>query len=175
MNKNVIAREDVVRSALLHYIHNGLARDIRKQNMECYPHMRFIDCVDGVVRVVIGGEDPQMNSTISRDVFIDGFVRVFVRPLLLERFPDLEKVSYIKTTSEIYDMAVNLLGGRVEYANFWTSPHSFYECMKLFGDNHPSVQGCLKATFAKEGQTSHNNYTGSTFTTPSFFNRFSMG
>ena len=73
-------------------------------------------------------------------------------------------------------MAVNLLGGHVEYANFWTSPLSFYECMKLFGDNHPSIQGCLKATFAKEGQTSlHNNYTGSSFTTPSFFNWFSMG
>ena len=76
----------------------------------------------------------------------------------------------------IYDMAVNLVGGQVEYANYWNSPHRFYECMKLFGDNHRIMQGCIKATFAKEGQpVTTNNYTVSTFTTPTFFNWFSMG
>ncbi len=107
------------------------------------------DAITREITLLIAGIDPQMHSTISRDVFIDGFVRVFVRPLLLKRFSDLKKVTYIKTTSEIYDMAVNLLGGCVEYSTFWTSPHSFYECMKLFGDNHPSIQGCLRVTFLR--------------------------
>ena len=77
------------------------------------------------ITLLIAGVDPQMHSTLSQDVFIDGFVRVFVRPCLLEKFPDLKKVTYIKTTNDIYDMAVNLLGRWVEYASYWTFPHNF--------------------------------------------------
>ena len=70
------------------------------------------------ISLLIAGIDPQMHSTISQDVFIDGFDRVFVRSCLLETFPDLLKVTALKTTDDIYNMAVNLLGGQVEYANY---------------------------------------------------------
>ena len=160
------------------YINDGLPRDIISQNQECYSTMKFVD-YDAVAReviVLIAGVDPQMHSTVCRDVFVDGFVRVFVRPLLLQKFSDLLSVRYLKTTDGEFDDAVKAAGGVVEYSNHWTNPKSFYDCMKLFGDNHPSVQGCLKATFAKKGHpTQHDNYTASLFTTPTFFNRFDLG
>ena len=160
------------------YIDDQLPRDIISQNQECYSIMKFVDfdAITREVTVLIAGDDPQMHSTICRDVFIDGFVRVFVRPLLKQQFTDLDSVNYIKTTNANYDNAVRVLGGRVEYFNYWTSPHSFYDCMKLFGDNHPLIQGCLKSTFSKSRSPStHDNYTATKFTTPSFFSRFDLG
>ena len=108
---NVSSSEESLREYIIH----GLPRDILSKNQECYSIMKYLeyDAITREITLLIAGIDPQMHSTISRDVFIDGFVRVFVRPLLLKRFPDLKKVTYIKTTSEIYDMAVNLLRGRV--------------------------------------------------------------
>ena len=103
---------------LREYIMHGLPRAILSQNQDCYTIMKFLeyDCISREVTLLIAGDDPQTHSNICRDVFIDGFVRVFVRPCLLTKFPDLATVSYLKTTNVIYDMAVNLLGGRVEYA-----------------------------------------------------------
>ena len=170
-------REDVVRSALLHYIKNGLARDITSQNMTPYRHMRLASLNDGVASVIIGGADPQTNSTISRDVFIDGFVRVFVRPIILGKFPDVNTVEYINTADDRFDGIVENLGGTVEYADFWELGHTYHECMLLFGDNSPLVQGFLKATFPKI----HNNNPESSnnsvikYTTTAFFEKWSLG
>ena len=128
-------------STLTQYINDGLPRDIISQNQECYGTMKFVD-YDAVARevtVLITGEDPQMHSTVCRDVFVDGFVRVFLRPLLLQHFTDLVSVRYLKTTDDVFDDAVKAAGGTVVYSNHWTSPKSFYDCLKLFGDNHPSI------------------------------------
>ena len=136
---NGTAREDAVRSALLHYIKNELARDIIKLNMKPYRHIRLVSYQDGVVGVMIGGEDPQTNSKISRDVFIDGFVGVYVWPLILKNFPDVNAVAYVKTTDEGFDGIVQSLGGNVSYADYWETLHSFQQCMHLFRDNSPFV------------------------------------
>ena len=165
-------------STLKQHIEDGLPRGIISHNQEYYATMAFIDYNDVAkeVTVLIAGKDPQMPSTISRDVFIDGFVRVFVRPLLLHQFQDLKTVGYIKTKEGDFERAVGLLKGRVQYSNYWSVPHSFYNCMKLFGDNHPSIQGCLKVTFAKENSPIRSDtYTGATFTTPTFFNHYDLG
>ena len=95
------------------YINDGLPRDIISQNQECYSTMKFVD-YDAVAReviVLIAGVDPQMHSTVCRDVFVNGFVRVFVRPLLLQKFSDLLSVRYLKTTYGECDGAVKASGG----------------------------------------------------------------
>ena len=73
---------------LQQYIKDGLPHDIISRNQECYDTMAFIEHgkVAKEVTVIIAGGKPQIHSTISRDVFIDGFVRVFVRPLILHQF-----------------------------------------------------------------------------------------
>ena len=72
-------------STLQQYIEDGLPRNIISQNWEYYATMAFVDYdeVAKEVTVLITGEDPQMYSTISCEVFINGFVRVFFRPLIL--------------------------------------------------------------------------------------------
>ena len=165
-----------MRSALCHYIHNGLARDINEQKMDCYPYMRMVNFTDGVVRVVIGGEDPQSYSTISRDVFIDGFVRVYVRPLVKAKFPDVDRVEYVKTTDEQFEGIVMGLGGKVTTADYWETNHSYHDCMKLFGDNSRLVQGYMKATFPKDSSLPRGSSNlHDTYNTQSFFQKWNIG
>ena len=169
-------RDDIVRSTLAVYIGDGLKRDIIAQGQNCYSSMFLVDYTNGVVRVFIGGIDPQMGSLVSRDVFVDGFVRIYVRPLILGKFTDVTRVDYMKTTDEDFNAVVFSLGGEVSYSDYWTTPHSFYECMKLFGDGHPLLQGHLKGTFPKDNCEPRNaDYLTDTYTTPLFFNRWDMG
>ena len=67
------------------------------------------------------------------------------RPLILHQFVDVKTARYIKMTNEDYDKAVRILRGCVQYSDYWSAPHSFYDCVKLFGGIHPSIQGCLKS------------------------------
>lgn len=169
-------RDRVIRAALTHYINNGLARDINVQNRECYRTMMFVDYADGVVRVLVGGEDPQTQMMVSRDVLIDGFVRIYVRPLILNNFPDVTTVKYIKTTDEDFDEIVGRLGGTVLYSDYWSTVHSFPQCMELFADNHPLLQGCRKGTFLKDPSLPRNaDHLFDGYTTPSFFNKWDLG
>ena len=134
-----MTQEDVVHSALPHYIKYWLVRNIANQNMKCYHHMRFVDFVDGVVQVIIGREVQQTNSLISCNVFINGFVQVYVRPLILEKFLIVDRLEYVKITDKGFDGIVRSLDRTVKYANYWETFHIFHQCMRLFGDNLPLV------------------------------------
>ena len=82
----------------------------------------------------------------------------------------------MKTTDEDFNAVVFSLGGEISYSDYWTTPHSFYECMKLFGDGHHLLQGHLKGTFPKDGSEPRNaDYLTDTYTTPLFFNWWDMG
>ena len=165
-----------MRSALLHYINNGLAHDINNMNMDCYQHMRLVDYVDGKVWMLIGGKDPQTHSTISRDVLIDGYMRVYVRPLIVSKFQDVHSVIYIPVTNIGFDDIVEKLGGTVSQSNYSEKGHSFRDCMKLFGDSSPFVQGFMKGTFLKHNnKPSSSNQLMDKYSTMHFFQRWDLG
>ena len=63
----------------------------------------------------------------------------------------------------------------MEHANFWLEAIPFQDCMKVFGDSHPLIQRFLKTVLPKSSnQPSTTNYMGKKFTTPEFFNLYSM-
>ena len=92
------------------------------------------------------------------------------------KFPDVTTVDYIKTTDEGLETIVLSLGGTVTTAGYWATSHSYHDCMKLYGDNSPFVQGYLKATFPKDTSLPRSNNNLLTFyTTPSFFEKWDLG
>ena len=153
-----------------------LKRDIIAQGQTCYSSMYLVDYTDGVIMILIGGIDPQMGSLVSRDVFVDGFVRIYVRPLIVEKVPDVRTVNYTKTKDDDFNAVVMRLGGEVVYSDYWITSHSHHECMNLFGGGHPLLQGHLKGTLPKDSSEPQNAvYLNENYTTPAFFNRWDMG
>ena len=166
-----------LRQRLLVYIRDRLSSDIVECGHTPYEHTSVVEWhpVSKCLKLLIGGVDLQTHSNASRDVLIDGYVRVVVGPLIKERFPLVNNVTFMYTWDDGYELAVTNAGGLMTNADVWNVKTSFVDCMKIFGDSHPCIQGCVKSPSSKNLHVkAPTNFENTSFTTKTFFRRFDL-
>ena len=48
-------------------------------------------------------------------------------------------IEFNRSRDKGYDAAVLAADGKVTSPNFWSKPAPFFECLPMYGDNHPWV------------------------------------
>ena len=155
------------------YIRISLCSDIEQAGRELYEHISLVDWQPSTstVTLLICGLELQTRSQISRDVLIDGFCKLVVEVNIMRVFDVVCEVDFLRSWDEAYDEAVMAVGGELTTPDFWCNPKPFEDCVRMYGDNHPCIQGFSKSFVRKPTYQSNcrdDDYMQSSFTTPKF-------